>query len=196
MKISTLVWGLVGVIAFSGVARSQSLADIARKEEERRKSVKTPAKVYTNDDLRRYPVSTLPEATAPDPAQAAAAGDAAAAKPDQPTAQAKDATSPSKDATPSVDQGEQHWRQLITEARSARARSSTYLEALESRVAALTAEFYAREDPGQRAAAWGQRTRVLEDMERLKQDMAEQDKAIAKIEEDARKANVPPGWIR
>jgi hypothetical protein len=32
MKISVLVWGLVGVIAFSGVARSQSLADVARKE--------------------------------------------------------------------------------------------------------------------------------------------------------------------
>jgi hypothetical protein len=190
MKISTLVWGLVGVIAFSGVARSQSLADVARKEEERRKSVKAPAKIYTNDDLRRYPVAPLPEAATPGAAKAAAAGDsAAAAKPDQPPAQAKD-------AAPSVEQGEPHWRQLITEARSALARSSTYLEALQSRVVTLTTEFYAREDPAQRSAVWGQRMRVLDDMARLKQDMAEQEKAIAKIEEDARKAGIPPGWIR
>jgi hypothetical protein len=134
--------------------------------------------------LRRYPVTTLSEATAPDAAKAAAA-----AKPDQPPAQPKD-------DTPSVDQGEQHWRQLITEARSALARSSTYLEALQNRVATLTAEFYAREDSGQRSAIWSQRTRVLDDMERLKQDMADQEKAIAKIEEDAHKANIPPGWIR
>src|SRR5262252_970008 len=32
-------------------ARGQSLGDVARKEEERRKDVKAPAKVYTNKDL-------------------------------------------------------------------------------------------------------------------------------------------------
>ena len=35
-----------------GAVSSQSLADIARKEEERRKTVKTQSKVYTNQDLR------------------------------------------------------------------------------------------------------------------------------------------------
>ncbi len=63
-------------------------------------------------------------------------------------------------------------------------------------MADLTTEFYAREDSAQRAAVWSQRSKILDDMDHLKQDMAEQEKAIAKIEEDARKANVPPGWIR
>jgi hypothetical protein len=72
MNARTLVWGLVGIIAFSGVARSQSLGDVARKEEERRKAIKTPGKIYTNDDLRRYPVPAAPENVAPDEAKAAA----------------------------------------------------------------------------------------------------------------------------
>jgi hypothetical protein len=188
MKIRTIVWGLVLTFATGGVAWSQSLADVARKDEERRKALKAPGKVYTNDDLRRYPVTTPDPPVQPadalpaSPAEAAVAGEAKPAAP--------------KDQEPSIDQGEDHWRQLMGQARAARARSDTYLEALQIRLAALTTDFYAQPDPAQKSAIWAQRTRVFDDMERLKKDMIDQDAAIAKIEEDARKANIPPGWIR
>ena len=32
--------------------RAQSLGEVGRKEEERRQNVKTPSKVYTNNDLK------------------------------------------------------------------------------------------------------------------------------------------------
>jgi hypothetical protein len=189
MKRSAIVWGLVWLFTCSGVAWSQTLADVARKEEARRKTVTAPSKTYTNDDLRRYPVTT------PDPAPATAA-----AKPSgegEKAAGAADAKgADTKDVAPSVDLGEEYWRKLAGEARGARARSTSYLQALESQIGALTTQFYALQDPAQRSATWSQRTRLVDDMERLKQDMADQDKVIAKIEEDARKANVPPGWIR
>jgi hypothetical protein len=184
MKRSTIVWGLFAAFAWSGVAWSQTLGDVAKKEEERRKSITAPGKSYTNDDLRRYPVTTPDPATPPAEAKPKAGEDTAGGAVD------------AKTAAPSVDLGEDYWRKLIGDARSTRARSTTYLEALDSRIRAMTAEFYGQEDSAKRAAVWAQRTRVLEDMERLKQDMTEQDKAISKIEEDARKANVPPGWIR
>src|SRR4051812_16154019 len=38
-------------VAAESPATAQSLTDVARKEETRRKSVRAPAKVYTNDDL-------------------------------------------------------------------------------------------------------------------------------------------------
>jgi hypothetical protein len=183
MKISTIAWGLVLTFATAGVAWSQTLADVARKEEERRKAVKAPAKVYTNEDLRHYPVTT-PEPAA-QPAGGADAATAAAPKPAEP-----------RDDKPSVDQGEEHWRRRMGDARDARARSDTFLEALQNRLQALTSDFYSQQDPAQRSAIWVQRTRVFDDMERLKKDIADQDAAIAKIEEDARKANIPPGWIR
>jgi hypothetical protein len=183
--MSTIAWGLVLTCATGGVAWSQTLADVARKEQERRKAVTVPGKVYTNDDLRRYPVTTPGPVSQPADAKPAGEKRDGAEKPADP-----------KDVKPSVDLGEQYWRNLIGEARAARARSDTYLEALQSRLAMLTNEFYSQQDPAQRGAISAQRTRVFEDMERLKKDTAAQDAAIARIEEDARKANIPPGWIR
>jgi hypothetical protein len=189
MKIRTIVWGLAGVIAFSGAARSQSLGDVAREEAERRKTVQAPAKVYTDADLRRYPVAPPPEPQPADPEKAAPTED-------KPAAKTEDAAAPAKPVEPSVDLGEEYWRKLITDARSALARSSSYLEALRARVQAFTTQFYALDDPVQRNAIAAQRNKVLDDMDHLKQDMAVQEGAIAKIEADARKANIPPGWIR
>jgi hypothetical protein len=185
MKISTIAWGLVLTFATGGVAWSQTLADVARKEEERRKAVKTPGKVYTNDDLRRYPVTTPNP-----PAQAADAKPEAEAKP------AGEAKADAKEEKPSIDQGEEHWRRRMGDARAARARSDTYQEALQNRLQALVNDFYNQPDPALRSAIWTQRTRVFDDLEKLKKDIVAQDAAIAKVEEDARKANIPPGWIR
>lgn len=42
-------------------AQTPSLADVARKESERRKSVKAPAKVYTNSDLPKPATTTVTE---------------------------------------------------------------------------------------------------------------------------------------
>ena len=67
IKISALLFlaSLVGGAVAPLFA--QSLADVARREEERRKAVRTPAKVITNTDLK--PV--LPPESAPPPASPA-----------------------------------------------------------------------------------------------------------------------------
>ncbi len=189
MNIKTTVSVLVGVIAFSAAARAQTLADVARKEAERRKAIAAPAKVYTDSDLRVVAPPPPPESPPADPAKAAEPQP-------KPAEKAADAAAPAKDVEPSVDQGEGHWRKLIDDARGALSRSASYLQALDDRVRALTADYNAREDPAQRNAIWAQRGRAIDDLNRLKEDMAAQEKAIAKIEADARKAGVPPGWIR
>src|SRR4029077_652800 len=75
---------LLLVLAGMGIStqiRAQSLADVAKKEEERRKTIQAPAKVYTNKDLTAVPGGTPtpapatgaePSAGAADPAPAAA----------------------------------------------------------------------------------------------------------------------------
>jgi hypothetical protein len=198
MKIGTIIWVLAGVIVFSGAARAQSLADVARKEAERRKTIQKPAKVYTDADLRRYPVATPPEVQPADRAAAAGAGNTSAATAENAVAAAgpETAGAPATPVEPSVDLGEQYWRKLISDARATLARSSSYLVALRERSRALATQFYTLEDPVARNAAAAQRKTVLQDIEHLKQDMVTQEEAIAKIEADARKANIPPGWIR
>src|SRR4051812_37193660 len=60
---------LIGIVAVGVVAppvrAQQSLADVARKEEERRKTIAAPAKVYTNKDLNAAPAGSAPTLSAP-----------------------------------------------------------------------------------------------------------------------------------
>lgn len=186
MKLAPVAWSLVAVVFLGGAAaEAQSLGDIAKKEEQRRKAVKEPAKVYTNDDLKKYPTpAPSPAQPAPD-AAAPAPVPAPDDKPEQP-----------KPAGQEEPKDEAYWRGLITAARTKLERDESYLEALQSRVNALTNDFYARDDPAQRAVIWTQRTKALDEMERLKTEIAEGTKNIAKIQEDARRAGVPPGWLR
>ena len=70
------------------------------------------------------------------------------------------------------------------------------MEAVQSRINALTTDFYARDDPYQRAQIGLERQKALAELERMKKDQEELEKQIADIEEEARRANVPPGWLR
>ncbi len=67
---------------------------------------------------------------------------------------------------------------------------------MESRINALWADFTARDDPAQRAVIAQDRQTALAELARLRQDEKDQAKAIADIEEEARQAGIPPGWLR
>jgi hypothetical protein len=75
-------------------------------------------------------------------------------------------------------------------------REQTYVEALQSRVNALSADFVNRDDPAQRAVIAADRQKAVAELERLKGRIELGKKAIADLEEEARRANVPPGWLR
>jgi hypothetical protein len=171
-------------------ATAQSLADVSRAEEARRKTLSKPAKVYTNKDLHA-------DSTAiPDSTNASPATPAAAAAPAEPASQVPSLNLPAgkEDAEPAKDQA--YWRARINAARAALDRSKIFQEALQSRINALTTDFTNRDDPAQRAQIELERQRSLAELGRVKREIEEQTKAIANIEEEARKAGVPPGWLR
>ena len=74
--------------------------------------------------------------------------------------------------------------------------SEVFLEALQSRVNALSTDFVNRDDPFQRAKIAEDRQKALSEMERVKGEIDQLKKQIDDIEEEARKAGVPPGWLR
>src|SRR5713226_3669177 len=98
---------------------AQSLADVARKEEERRKTIKEPAKVISNKDL------TAPRAPSPAPAPPASA---TAAK------DAKDAAG--KEGEPAKDQA--YWSGRLKALQAQLDRDQVYADALQSRINSLT----------------------------------------------------------
>ncbi len=70
------------------------------------------------------------------------------------------------------------------------------MDALQSRINALTTDFVNRDDPYQRAVIEGDRVKAIAELERLKKELQLQTKAVDDLREEARRAGVPPGWLR
>jgi chromosome segregation ATPase len=164
-------------------ARGQSLGEVSRKEEERRKDMKSPAKVYTNKDLGAPPASApIDSAKSAAPATPQASKDASKAGDDK-----------SKDVS-AKDQA--YWAKRKKELQDRLDRSKTQLDGMQTRINALTADFASHDDPVQRAGIERDRQRALGELARLQQDIKDTQKALADLDEEARKAGVPPGWLR
>jgi hypothetical protein len=184
-----LCLALLALSLVASTAAAQSLADLAKKEEARRKAIKTPSKVYTDGDLKRVAPATPP--VAPAAAQTTPAVPPADAREGQPAdTQAKTV------AEDDPQQTEAYWRNRITEARTRLARGKLMADAMQTRINSLTNDWVARDDPAQRAVLANQRVEALGELQRLQEEIVAQTKAIADIEEEARQAGVPPGWIR
>ena len=186
-------------------AAAQSLADVARAEEARRKTLKKgPVKVYGNDDLRPTveppppPAATAsaaakpaPAATTSKPADGAKPGDAASAKPGE-----KPGTGAAAAVKPGDVKDEAYWRKRIADARTAVQRNQVFHDALQSQVNGLYAEFVNKSDPAQRALVEQKRLKALAEQDRIKVEITTQTKALQDIEDEARRAGVPAGWLR
>jgi DNA repair exonuclease SbcCD ATPase subunit len=168
---------LVCVPAASAFGQTPNLVELARKEQERRKTVKGSAKVYSDKDL-------------PKPAPA----DAAALPPATPPAtEAKPAEAPAK---AEEQKDEAWWRARMSQTREDLRRNEAFAEALQSRVNALSNDAANIDDPYQRAKAAQDRQKAIAELDRVKTEIEQSKKQISDIEEEARKAGVPPGWLR
>ena len=187
MRVTTICAAVLAVTCAVGsapVVRAQSLGDIAKKEEERRKDVKTPAKVYTNKDLGAPP----PSFDAPADAAKPAASPAAAAAPGAAAADDKTKDAGVKD--------QKYWSARKTDLDAKLERDRVLSDAMQSRINALTADFAARSDPAQRAVIERDRQRAVSELDGLQKSLKDDQKAVADFAEEARKAAVPPGWLR
>jgi len=186
--MSSFVVGLAAVLTLSAAVSAQTLGDVARQEEARRKTVKAPAKVYTNDNLRADPSSPRPAVAGTPESPASSAGPAA---PSTPASQ--------KAATPAPDAGakdETYWKKRVAAARDAVERAKIFAEALQTRINSLSNDWAARDDPYQREKIGADRDKALAELARVQKEIEDGTKAIADIQEEARKTGVPAGWVR
>src|SRR5262245_10019445 len=141
------IFAFVTILGFAAGAvtplHGQSLIDVAKKEDERRKSVKSGTKVYTNGDLKSVPEPSPDPATANAPADTAASGDKKAAdsksdaktdvKADDKTA-AKDAKAAGKDEA----KDQEYWHNKMQALADQLQRDRLFAEALQTRINSLT----------------------------------------------------------
>ena len=182
-------------IGVANVAAAQSLGDVAKKEEQRRKTVKSSGKVYTNDELKRDPTPSVPASASTGTTSTPSASSTPAPAPASSGNNADRDDSANKDG--SADKSdEKTWRKRITNARESLQRSQAFADALQSQLNALSTDFVNRDDPIQRQQIAKQRDGVLAELDRVKKEVAAQTKAISDIQEEARRAGVPVGWVR
>ncbi len=180
---------LVSIGATAVPLAAQSLADVARKEEERRKAIKKPSKVLTNKDLGSVPATAPPETTATTP-DASGTTPAAAGKDGQKPA----ADAEKKAAEPAKDQA--YWSGRAKGLQTQLDRDQTFAVALQSRINALANEYTNQGDGVRQQAIAVERQKTIDELNRLTKQIQDDKKAIADLQEDARRAGVPAGWLR
>jgi len=210
MKSSAIAAGILLCVLATTPGLSAQLGSVAKKEAERRKTAPS-GKVYTNDSLSPAPEpSSAPARSGSDAAPAASSSsdtDKSAADKsakdksttDKSAADTTDKAAPSKQvsADPADRKKEEaEWRERIKNEREALDRAKSYADALQIKINALNTDFVNRDDPVQRAAIAAERDKSLAEMDRLKKEIAEHTKKIAAIQQDARRAGAPAGWVR
>ena len=177
MKWSSFTAAVVVCVVSTAAAASAQLGEVARKEAERRKTVTSSAKTYTNESLKSAPQPSSPPASS---------------SPAAPTLPPPNASADPSDRK----KDEAQWRDRVRGEREALDRAKTFAEALQSRINALNTDFVNRDDPAQRSVIAADRDKALAEMERVKKEIEQHTKAIGTIQEEARRAGVPAGWVR
>ncbi len=188
----TVAAGLALTLGIAAPICAQSLAAIAQKEEDRRKNIKQPAKVYTNQDLG----PALPGSVSAAPADAKDSGKDSTAKDSAKDSKDADKTKDGDKAKDDKAKGQTYWHDRMQGLQAQADRDQTYLEAVQTRINALTTDFVNRDDPAQKANIERERQRNLGELDKLKKAVLDDKKAIADLEDEARRAGVPPGWLR
>ena len=174
----TVLVALCAGVSSAFAQATPTLGELARKEQERRKALKAAGKVLSNGDL--------PKAVAKIPAEGTAPGGAKLEADDE----------KNKPAQKEEERDEAWWRQRMNSLRGELVRNEMFLEALQTRINSLTADFTARDDPYQRARIAEDRQKAMAEVDRVRGDIELQKKKIADAEEEARLQGVPPGWLR
>ena len=91
---------------------------------------------------------------------------------------------------------QKYWAGRMKALQEEQQRDKLFAESLQSRINGLTAEFVNRDDPYQRAKVAKDRDDATKELDRVKKAIVDRTKAIADLEEEARRAGVPAGWLR
>jgi hypothetical protein len=166
---------------------AQGLADLAKKAEDAKKAAekrKATGRKFTNEDAGNVPAAT---------ALSQPGSGNSTAKPASGGAAASDTAAPAGGGD-AKDQA--YYSQKAKDLHGALDRDTVLMSAVQTQINSLTADFVNRDDPAQRGAIQQDRNRALEELSRLQKQIDADRKAISDFEDEARRSNVPPGWLR
>jgi hypothetical protein len=191
IRLTPISAALVLLVAVPPVVGAQSLGEIAKREEEKKKkSSKPPAKVYTEEDLKKAresgsgTVNVLPEI-------AGSSGPAASQRPS------------ASDGAPAGGEGgsprdEKYWRAEAARRRDAIKVAESKVQMLEAQVAGLRSDMSPTntQDPNRLQNQDRELRQALDNLEAAHHDLDAARQSLANLDDEARRAGAPPGWVR
>ena len=190
---------LVLLVAAPAVSRAQSLGEVAKREEEKqekkKKSGKPPAKVkvYTEEDLKKARESESGALTVlPENGNLEAGGAAASSSDDDEVVSGEGRPAGGRRRT------EAYWRGRATRAREAVDEADGKVRDLEARIAALRNDMNPvnTQDPNRLQTRDRELQEAMDGLDAARRAADAARKALADLEEEARRAGAMPGWVR
>ena len=178
--------GLLFVFLVSvSFAQDSTLAEVAKKEKERRAKLKA-SKTFTNKDVEEWKAKQKSSGALIEGESAAPAGEGQTAESE--TAQ------PSKEGD--VSNNEEYWRKKAQDADERLKKAEEKVNGVQSDINALNRAWYSGDMDDQRRQVEYERGKRLEDIETAKKELEEAKQAQEGLEDEARQAGAPPGWVR
>lgn len=181
---------LISILAGGSLVCGQSLAELARKEKERRAQTQssTKVRVLSNSDVEKFQKGAVSTGSySQEPVKNAAAGN-----PAEPGAAA--AASPQEASDPPKD--EKYWRGRLKELTDNQKASDNKLILAQLQLNELRNRFFRESDGFFRETIQKDIDLKLKEIERLEKETKEAQKQLEDFKKEARQNNVPPGWIR
>jgi ABC-type Zn uptake system ZnuABC Zn-binding protein ZnuA len=191
MKKFALLFQTALWIMFAATAYSQSLADLANKEKERRQEVKDD-KVITDEQAAKYRSEPVKTDTAELPL----------AKTD-PGKKDSDNQALSKTDKPGPDEPvdfegrpESYWRKTMAEARQKVKDLENEANVIILKISSLQTQFYSESDGFKREGIGREIQKCFYEQDRNKEELAKAKDILQDLEKEARKSGALPGWIQ
>jgi hypothetical protein len=193
MKKITELLLIAFFVLLVSIAYSQSLGDLAKKEKERRESVRND-RVITNEEIAKYRSKSE--------ASQNASGKASAQSEDQESKEKK-ADNVAKKENESADeeavdfQGrpESYWRTTMSAARENVAKLENETNVLVLKLNGLQDQFYKEADGYRRETVQRDIQKTYYEQDLNKQNLEKAKAALQDLENEARKSGALPGWI-
>ena len=195
MRPKLLSMAAVMTLLFAATSHAQSLADLAKKEKERRDKVKTESPAITNKDTGKYAggaVTTQTPLPGPRKSEQSAASSPEVGSGAKPAAAEKPAPD---EPTDLMGRPESFWRQTFIDARKKVKDLEDEQRVLQLKLTDLQNRFY-REDSGYRQQDLQREiNKTYYEQDLNKQSLAKARDELQQLEVEARKNGALPGWI-
>ena len=180
------------MIAIASAAYSQSLADLANKEKERRAKIGAATKVITNEEAAKYKGGAVTTATLP--SQPSPKADEGKKEGGTETSSQK----PKAELDEPVDfksRPESFWRKTMADARKNVKDCENAANAHTLKLADLQTQFYREDDGFKREGIQREMQKAYYEQDLNKENLTKAKSILLDLEKEARKSGALPGWI-